>query len=50
MGYGQYKVQERICGSHSKTWHDYKGLLDLAKKPEHGYQIENMDLTRAPMK
>ena len=48
-GDGQHKVQERIRGSHSKRWHDYKGLLDLGEKFQHGYQMTKQDLTTAPM-
>ena len=50
MGDGQHEVQERICGSFSKTWHDYKGLPDLREKLQHGYQMEKWDLSRVPMK
>ena len=50
VGYSQHKVQQRICGSHSKTWCDYKGLPNLREKPQHVYQMAKQDLTKAPMK
>ena len=49
VGDGQHKVQERILGSFSMTWRDYKGLPNLREESQHGYQMEKQDLSREPM-
>ena len=36
-------------GFYSKTWRDYKRILNLKEGAQHGKQLEKKDLNRVPM-